>query len=94
VTLVAHVPVNDPDAPLAHLGEKRVPMVRVDDTRLQGTGYSIYAASASWISNDSLPPVGVTYDIVGTKGGEEVANKFFKMNIASCQNAARGVGDL
>ena len=84
LTLVAHMPTNSPDALLVRYGETRTPLVKTDDPRLKGTGYSIFAATAAYPADSSRNQPGVTYDLIGSKDGKRVAHTFNKWLVPSC----------
>jgi len=72
------MPTNGYYAPLVRFGETRTPLMKIEDARMKGTGYSIYTATASFLSNVSLlSQPKVTYDLVGSKDGKPVANDYF-----------------
>ena len=59
-------------------------MVKVDDARMNGTGYSIFAGSVSFAWNVTHPPPRTTYDIAGTRNEQVVASTFNTWEAPSC----------
>lgn len=84
---MSHLPINGHQAPLVRFGEARTPLVKIEDARMRGTGYSIYqAAPVTYTWNSSKPEPGVTFDIIGSQNGTPVANSFFKWSrLPSCR---------
>ena len=87
LTLVAHIPTNSPSAIMVQYGETRTPLVKVDDPRVSGTGYSIYAATAAYLGDNARNPPAVTYDLIGSKDGKPVTHTFNKWELPFCQNS-------
>ena len=87
LTLVAHIPTNGADAFLLRFGETRTPLVKVEDSRMKDTGYSIYAGTAVYTWSRTRNPPGVSYDLIGSKDGKPVENTFNSWVVPFCRNS-------